>query len=408
MYRPQERFLERKPKEGYNGCAVTSTQIVGWGKYLHTKIVTNADLQPVGVDAEWVKSRTGIEERHVAEPKQASADMAVQAARRALERADLDASQLNLVVVATSTPDYLFPATACLVQDEIGAHNAGAFDLGAGCSGFVYALVVAEQFIRSGAYQHILVVGVETASRVVDWRDKNTCPYFGDGAGAVVLAASEQDGGLLSFALSADGSGGDLLILPGGGSRNPQSAEGLDQGWNYTRMDGRAVFRYGARVMPWLAREALRKARLKIEDIDLFIPHQTNSALIRQVAERLHIPECKTYVDLAHYANISAAAIPVSLCDAIEEGRVQPGSRLLIAVSGAGLTSASLVWQWSAPRAKPAPFVKRLFRVLGHPLGAFRSRFFRLEHRLDTLTPTAEEEARRSAEPHPPPGEDAS
>ena len=376
-----------------------NAHIIGWGKYLPPKIVTNADLaESAGVDADWVKTRTGIEERHVADPKQASAEMATFAARAALERADISPSQLNLIIVATSTPDFLFPATACLVQDSLGAHNAGAFDLGAGCSGFVYALVVADQFIRTGAYHHVLVVGVDTASRVVDWGNKNVCPFYGDGAGAVVLTGSEDAGGLLSFSLSADGSGGDLLILPAGGSRNPMSQETLERGWQHARMDGRGLFRYGLRAMTALARDALRQAHLKIEDIDLFIPHQMNSTLIQQVAERLRVPRDKTFVNLSHYANISDAAIPVSLCDALQAGRIQSGNRLLIAISGAGLTSASLVWQWSLPPPKPMPFGKRFLHALWDAQAAFRSRLFRLEHRLDTLTPTEEEEPEPSEE----------
>ncbi len=373
-----------------------NAHIVGWGEYLPNRIVTNAELaQTIGVDADWVKTRTGIEQRHVAEPKQASADMATRAARAALASADISPSQLGLIIVATSTPDYLFPATACLVQNALGADNAGAFDLGAGCSGFAYALVVADRFIRSGAYRYILVIGVETSSRVVDWRDKNTCPYFGDGAGAVVLTGSESAGGLLSFSLSADGSGGELLMLPGGGSRNPMSQEVLERGWQYGRMDGRGVFRYGLRAMTALARDALRKARLTIDDIDLFIPHQNNTTLIQQVAERLRVPLEKVFVNVARYANISAAALPVSLCDAIQAGRVQPGSRLLIAVSGAGLTCASLVWQWSQPLPhKPALFVKRFWQALREAHATFRSRLFYLEHQLDTLTPTEEEESK--------------
>ena len=375
-----------------------NAHIIGWGKYLPNRIVTNAELaQSIGVDADWVKTRTGIEQRYIADPKQASAEMATHAARAALASADISPTQVDLIIVATSTPDYLFPATACLVQDALGAHNAGAFDLGAGCSGFVYALVVADRFIRTGAYRHILVVGVETISRVMDLNDKNVRPYFGDGAGAVVLTGSEDPGGLLSFSLSADGSGGNLLMLPGGGSRNPASQEVLEHGWQYGRMDGRGVFRYGVRAMPWLARDALRKAHLKIDDIDLFIPSQTNTTLIQQVAERLHVPAEKTFVNVAHYANISAAAIPVSLCDAIQAGRVRPGNRLLIAVSGAGLTAASLVWQWSQPLPlKPMPLVNRFFHALWDAQAAFRSRFFRLEHQLDTLTPTKEEESEQS------------
>lgn len=319
--------------------------------------------------------------------------MATRAARVALAQADLPPSQLGLIIVATSTPDYIFPATACLVQDALGATNAGAFDLGAGCSGFLYALVVADRFIRSGAYRHILVVGAETASRVLNWKDKTTCAFFGDGAGAVVLTASEQPGGLLAFALHADGSGGDLLILPGGGSRNPMSPEVLARGWQYGRMDGRAVYRYGLRAMVWLARVVLKQARLKIDDLDLFISHQTNKTLIDQVAERLRVPTDKVFVNVARYANISAAAIPVSLCDALEANRIQPGQRLLFTVFGSGLTSAGLVWQWSRvlPQ-KPLPFIRRFWRARWDAQAAFRSRFFRLEHRLDTLTPVEEEE----------------
>ena len=375
-----------------------NAHIIGCGKYLPSRIVTNEELaQSIGVDADWIKTRTGIEQRHIADPKQASAEMATLAARDALASADISPTQVDLIIVATSTPDYLFPATACLVQDALGAHNAGAFDLGAGCSGFVYALVVADRFIRTGAYRYILVVGVETISRVMDLNDKNVRPYFGDGAGAVVLMGSEDAGGLLAFSLSADGSGGDLLMLPGGGSRNPASQEVLEHGWQYGRMDGRGVFRYGVRAMTWLARDALRKARLKIDDIDLFIPSQTNTTLIQQVAERLHVPIEKTFVNVSRTANISAASVPVSLCDAIEAGRVQPGNRLLIAVSGAGLTAASLVWQWSQPLPlKPMPLVNRFFHALWDAHAAFRSRFFRLEHRLDTLTPTKEEESEQS------------
>jgi 3-oxoacyl-[acyl-carrier-protein] synthase-3 len=376
-----------------------NAHIIGWGKYLPSQVVTNAELaQTAGIDAEWVKTRTGIEQRHVADPKQASADMAVRAARAALELADMPPSQLDLIIVATNTPDYLFPATACLVQDALGADHAGAFDLAAGCSAFVYSLVVADRFIRTGAYRHILVVGVETVSRIIDWKDKN-CAYFGDGAGAVVLTAGEAPGGLLAFALSSDGSGGDLLILPGGGSRHGISQEVLEQGWQYGRMDGRAVYRYGLRAMVRMGQQALRQARLTIDNIDLFIPHQTNLQLIQQVAQRLHVPSEKVFLNVARYANISSAAIPVSLCDALEAGRIQPGHRLLITTFGGGLTSAGIVWQWSQPLPlKPLPFFKRFWHALWDAQAAFRSRLFRLEHRLNALTPTEEEEQREADE----------
>jgi 3-oxoacyl-[acyl-carrier-protein] synthase-3 len=372
-----------------------NAHIVGWGKYLPSKVITNAELaQTAGIDAEWIKTRTGIEQRHIAEPTQASADMATRAARAALQAADIPPSELDLIIVATNTPDYWFPATACLVQDALGAERAGAFDLAAGCSAFVYALVVADRFIRSGAYRHVLVAGVETVSRIIDWTSP-ICAYFGDGAGAVVLTASEQPGGLLGFALSADGSGGDLLILPGGGTRHGITQQVLDQGWHYGRMDGRAVYRYGLRAMVWMGKRALRHARLKIKDIDLFIPHQTNVQLLQQVAQRLGVPIEKTFMNVARYANISSAAIPVSLCDALEAGRIQPGDRLLITAFGGGLTAAGVVWQWAPTLpTKPMSLTRRFFHALWDAQAAFRSRLFRLEHRLDTLVPLEEEEPR--------------
>ncbi len=370
-----------------------NAHIIGWGKYLPGKVITNEELaQTASIDADWVKARTGIEARHIAEPKQASADMATRAARAALEIADIPSSYLDLIIVATNSPDYWFPATACLVQDALGANRAGAFDLAAGCSAFVYALVVADRFIRSGAYRNILVVGVETVSRILDWSN-SLCAYFGDAAGAVVLTASDEPGGLLGFALSSDGSGGDLLILPGGGSRHGITQQVLEQGLQYGRMDGRAVYRYGLRAMTYMGQRALEQARLKIDNIDLFIPHQTNLQLIQQVGQRLRVPSEKLFVNVSRYANISSAAIPVSLCDAIAEGRIQPGHKILITAFGGGLTSAGMVWQWSQPLPqKPMPLVKRFWHALWDAQAAFRSRFFQLEHRLDTLTPVEEEE----------------
>ncbi|MCI0477591.1 MAG: ketoacyl-ACP synthase III [Anaerolineales bacterium] len=369
-----------------------NAHIIGWGKYLPSKIVTNAELaQTSNIDAAWVAARTGIEARYIADPKQASADMATRAARDALQVADVPPSSLDLIIAATNTPDYWFPATACLVQDALGAERAGAFDLAAGCSGFLYALIVAERFLRSGAYRNILVVGVETVSRIVDWRDP-ICAYFGDGAGALVLTASEQAGGLLGFALSSDGSGGNLLILPGGGSRHGITQQVLDQGLQYGRTDGRAVYRYGLRAMTWMGQRALRDARLKIQDIDLFIPHQTNQLLIQQVAERLGVPHEKVFVNVARYANISSAAIPVTLCDALAAGRIHPGNRLLLTAFGGGLTCAGVVWQWSQPRPQPPlSVIRRFWHALWDAQAAFRSRFFRLERQLDTLIPTEED-----------------
>lgn len=376
-----------------------NSHIIGWGKYLPSKVLTNAELaQNANIDPNWVKEQVGIEERHVVEPKQASADMGTRAAHAALKLADVSASQLDLVIAATNTPDYLFPATACQIQDALGADHAAAFDLAAGCSGFVYALVTADQFIRTGAYRYILIVGVETVSRILDWHDRN-CAFFGDGAGAVVLAAGEQPGGLVSFVLSSDGSGSDLLILPAGGSRYPLTPEVLEQGMQYGRMDGRGVYRYGVRSMTRMGQVALRKARLTPDDIDLFIPHQTNLQLIQQVTQRLKIPPDRAFINVARYANISSAAIPVSLCDAIEAGKIQPGHRLLMTVFGGGLTSAGLVWQWSQSfPLKPMSPVRRFWHALSDAQAAFRSRLFRLEHRVDTLKPVEDEDVERTKE----------
>lgn len=376
-----------------------NAHIVGWGKYLPGRPVTNAELAKTApIDSAWIEERVGIQARHFADSKQASADMGTRAARAALERAQISPLQLELIIAATNTPDYLFPATACLIQDALGAQRAGAFDLASGCSAFLYALVTADRFIRSGAYRHILVVGVETVSRILPFHDR-ICAYFGDGAGAVVLAAGEQAGGLLSFALSADGSGGELLALPGGGSLHPASQQVLDQGLQYGKMDGRGVYRYGLRSMVRLGQRALLKAKLKPEDVDLFIPHQTNVQLIRQTARRLQIPDEKVFVNVAPYANISSAAIPVSVCDALAAGRLRPGDRVLMTSFGAGLASAGLVWQWSEPApAKPMSLLKRFWLAVWDAQTAFRSRLFRLEHRIDTLEPLQEEEPGGGAE----------
>ena len=373
--------------------SLINAHIIGWGKYVPSKIVTNAELAATtGIDTEWVSTRTGIEQRFIADAKQASADMAIRAARAALEIADISPNEIGLIIAATSTPDYLFPATACLIQDGIGASRAAAFDLGAGCTGFLYALVTADRFVRSGAYRYVLVVGTETTSRFVDWNNKNICPYFGDGAGAVVLAANEQPGGLLGFSMSADGSGGDLLILQRGGTRHPFH-DLADHSPQHGQMDGRALFRYGLRAMVSLARDALRKAHLSIQDVDLFIPHQTNKLLVTQAAQKLQIPESKVLINMARYANISAACIPVSICDAIEQQRVKPDDYLLLAAFGAGLTSAAIVWQWSQPMPqKPMRLGRRFLHALWDAQAAFRSRFFRLEHQLDTLTRVEDEE----------------
>ena len=339
-------------------------QIVGWGKYVPSQVLTNDDLaKMVDTSDDWIRARTGIVERRIADPRETTSTMSIKAAQAALQVADVIPEQLDLIIVTTATPDYLFPATACLVQDALGARRAGAFDLLAGCSGFVYGLGVGSQLIISGVYENVLVIGAETLSRIMDWTDRNTCVLFGDGAGALLLQASDAPGGVLSFTLGADGSGGDLLMLPGGGSRHPASAETVAQGLHYARMNGREVFRFATRIMGQAAREALTAAGLKVDDIDLFIPHQANMRIIQSAAKHLGLPMDKVFVNVDRYGNTSCASIPIAFCEAIEEERIKPDDHLVLVSFGAGLTWAAAVVQWHVPL--PAPRLswwKRLLR----------------------------------------------
>jgi 3-oxoacyl-[acyl-carrier-protein] synthase-3 len=340
-----------------------TAQIVGWGKYVPSQILTNDDLADmVDTSDDWIRARTGIVERRIAGPRETTSTMSIKAAQAALQVADVAPERLDLIIVTTATPDYLFPATACLVQDALGARQAGAFDLLAGCSGFVYGLGLGSQLIISGVYENVLVIGAETLSRIMDWTDRNTCVLFGDGAGALVLRASDAPGGVLSFTLGADGSGGDLLILPGGGSRHPASAETVAQGLHYARMSGREVFRFATRIMGRAAREAIRAARLEIDDVDLFVPHQANIRIIQSAARQLRLPMEKVFVNLDRYGNTSCASIPIAFCEAIEEERIEPGDHLVLVSFGAGLTWAAAVVQWHVPL--PAPRLAWWKRVL--------------------------------------------
>ena len=343
-------------------------QIVGWGKYVPSQVLTNDDLaKMVDTSDDWIRARTGIVERRIADPRETTSTMSIKAARAALQVADVTPERLDLIIVTTATPDYLFPATACLVQDALGARRAGAFDVLAGCSGFVYGLGVGSQLIISGAYENVLVIGAETLSRIMDWTDRNTCVLFGDGAGALLLQASDAPGGVLSFTLGADGSGGDLLMLPGGGSRHPASAETVAQKLHYARMNGREVFRFATRIMGQAAKETIQAAGLKIDDVDLFIPHQANIRIIQSAAKQLRLPMDKVFVNLDRYGNTSCASIPVAFCEAIEEERIKPGDHLVLVSFGAGLTWAAAVVQWHVPLPAPRlPWWKRLLRRVGY------------------------------------------
>lgn len=362
-------------------------QITGWGKYLPHKILTNDDLaQQVDTSDEWIRSRTGIAARRVADARETTATLAIRAARNALAVADLTPQKLDLVIVATATPEHFFPSTACTVQDALGATHAAAFDLSAGCSGFVYALSLAAQVIASGAQKNVLVIGAETLSRITDWSDRNTCVLFGDGAGAVVLQAAEGDGGVLSSVLGSDGSGGDLLIIPAGGSKYPASATSLQNGDHYIHMDGREVYRFATRILARASREAIEAAGLGIEDINLFIPHQANIRIIDSAAKDLGIAKDRVYINLQRYGNTSSASIPIALCEAVEEGRLQPGDHVVLVGFGAGLTWAAAVLRWGLPTPiPPVPRWRRVVNWLGYRLAGGRSLLNRLLRKLDAL-----------------------
>jgi 3-oxoacyl-[acyl-carrier-protein] synthase-3 len=333
-----------------------AAHISGWGRYAPARVLTNDELsRMVDTSEEWIQQRTGILERRVADSDETTASMSLRAARAALDVAELDPRKVELIIVATVTPDYVFPSTACLVQDALGARRAGAFDLSAGCSGFVYALSVAADLIVAGRYDNALVIGAETLSRITDWTDRNTCVLFGDGAGALVLQASGAPGGVLASVLGADGSGGDLLKLPAGGSVQPASSESVDQRQHYIHMDGREVFRFATRVMPKATRQVVELAGLEVEDIALFVPHQANGRIIQSAVRALGIPPDRVFTNLARYGNTSSASVPMALAEAIDEGRVQKGDLIVCASFGAGLAWAATAIEWSLPLPVPEP-----------------------------------------------------
>lgn len=361
--------------------------LVGWGKSIPSHVVTNADLaRMVDTSDEWIVTRTGIQRRHVvATPKETTASLAIAAARDALDHHGIDAAALDLIIVATATPDYCLPATACLVQDALGADRAGAFDLSAGCTGFMYALTMATQAIASGAHQLVLVIGAETLSRIVDWTQRDTCVLFGDGAGAVVLRGSDEPGGVLSTLLRSDGSGGDLLMVPAGGSHQPPTRETVEARLHYVRMNGRAVFKFATRVMGKAAAEVVRQAGLTMADVDLLIPHQANLRIIESAAHQLGLPMDKVFVNIEGYGNTSAASIPIALCEAIEAGRIQPGNRIVLVGFGAGLTWAAAAVQWDRQVAPPRPFWRRTLDAIRYVVVHARSRLRRVRRRVEDM-----------------------
>jgi 3-oxoacyl-[acyl-carrier-protein] synthase-3 len=324
--------------------------ITGVGVCVPERIVTNVDLESlVDTNDQWIRERTGIAERRFVYPEQATSDLAVVAGERALVAAGVDPEQVDLIIVATNTPDMLFPATACLVQDRLGASRAGAFDLLAGCTGFVYALTVGAQFVVSGAYKTVLVIGSEVISKILDFEDRNTCVLFGDGAGAAVLQAVPGDRGILAARLGSDGSGGLFIHQPGGGSRIPASHESLEQRLHYLKMNGREVFKFAVRVVGKVAAEVLDDAGLKQEELDFFIPHQANIRIIEVAAKRLGLPMDRVLVNVDRYGNTSTASVPLALNEALEQGRIKDGDNVVMVGFGTGLTWAAVAMKWYSP-----------------------------------------------------------
>lgn len=348
--------------------------VVGWGMAVPDKVVTNDDLaRIVDTSDEWITTRTGIRERRVAGPKDTTASLAVQAARQALEVANVEPDEVDLIIVATSTPEHILPATACLVQDALGATQAGAFDLSAACTGFIYALALGAQSIRSGASDTVLVIGSETMSRVVNWRDRGTCILFGDGAGAFLLQARETPGGVLHSLLRSDGSGGASLIIPAGGSKIPTSFTSVRDHLHTIQMDGKEVYRFATRVMAAAVRDVTQRAGLALEDVRLIVPHQANRRIIDTSAKTLGLPQERFVINVDRYGNTSAASIPIAVCEAVTQGRLRPNDHLVLVGFGAGLTWGAVLVQWEATAPPEVSRWTRLRRQAAYGLARVRS-----------------------------------
>jgi 3-oxoacyl-[acyl-carrier-protein] synthase-3 len=339
-----KKFRNPRAQHDFKG---RSCSIVAVGSYVPERVLTNADLEKiVDTSDEWIISRTGIKERRIAAENEFTSDLAAKAALRAMKEAGILASQIDLIIVATITPDMPFPATACLVQQKIGARRAAAFDIEAACSGFIYALEIGQQFIMSRTYDTVLVIGAEKLSSIIDWSDRNTCVLFGDGAGAAILQNRPDSHGLLTACMGADGNKADLLSMPGGGSRCPATAKSVESRLHYLRMDGKETFKNAVNAMYLAAQESLRRCEIDIRQIKCVIPHQANRRIIDAVAERLGAEPGQIFVNLEKYGNTSAASVAIALDEAVQSGRIQKGDLLLLVVFGAGLTWGAAVIEW--------------------------------------------------------------
>lgn len=331
-----------------------AARISGVAGYVPPRVLTNADLEKmVDTSDEWIRTRTGIRERHIVDPGIATSHLGVEAARRLLAEQRVSADEIDMIIVATVTPDMMFPATACLIQDRLGARHAWGFDLSGACSGFLYALTVGAQFVAAGTHRRALVIGADVMSSIVDFTDRATCVLFGDGAGAVLVEPAENDAeGILDFHHDIDGSGGCFLYMPGGGSLHPPSHETVERRMHYVHQDGPQVFKYAVRRMCEVATTLLERNGLTGDDLDLIVPHQANLRIIRAMQERLGVADEKVVVNIDRYGNTTAGTIPLGLRDALEDGRLRPGALVLLIAVGAGYTTAGILLRWSGARPR--------------------------------------------------------
>ncbi|MEN6351380.1 MAG: beta-ketoacyl-ACP synthase III [Syntrophomonas sp.] len=322
-------------------------QILGTGHAVPERILTNQELETmVDTSHEWIIERTGILERRIADPGIKNSDLSFAAAQMAMQHANIGPEDLDLIIVGTTSPDMVFPSTACILQDRLGAKNAAAFDLEAGCTGFIYSLTVAEKFLLSPEYKYILVVGVDLCSRFTDYTDRNTCVIFGDGAGAAVVGKSDSGPGIIDTFIGAEGSGGKHLYMPAGGSNLPPTAQTVEQRLHYIKMDGNEIFRFATKMMVKISEKMLTRSGLEYKDVDFFIPHQANIRIIKTAMKRMNIPAEKTLINIHQFGNMSAACIPVGLSTAWQEGRIKDGDLVLMVAFGAGLTYGGILLRW--------------------------------------------------------------
>lgn len=377
---PNRMPVEPRPDTGIYA------HVVGWGMAVPDKVMTNEDMAAfVDTSDEWIRARTGIRERHIASDRESTATLGLKAAQAALEVANILPAQLDMIIVATSTPENIFPGTANLIQAWLGARNSGAFDLSAACAGFVYALSMGAQAIRSGGTRTVLVIGSETMSRVIDWQDRGTCILFGDGAGAVVLEASTTPGGVLSTVMRSDGSGGDLLGIPSVGTMDSSFANGHKM--HKMHMNGGEVFKFGTRVIGESVTQALTDAGLTVDDLRLIIPHQANMRIIQAAARALKVDESLFVTNLDRYGNTSAASIPIALCEAVQQGRIKPTDHIAVVGFGGGLSWASAVIKWGVPKLEDRQqvFIKRQQRQFTYTRAWWRTRGTWFLRRLRTF-----------------------